>query len=106
MTVRFDKEYLRELYEDGKCNDKKHRYQPEVIKAYTKCIYRIEEALSIESLFQYRSLNYEILKGKKKGLSSVRVNDKYRIEFKVTQSEEVEPVIIICTIFELTNHYK
>jgi len=106
MTVRFDKEYLRELYEDGKCSDKKHRFQPEVIKAYAKCIFRIEEALSIENLYQYHSLNYEVLKGKKKGISSVRVNDKYRIEFKVSQSEEAEPVITICTILELTNHYK
>ena len=28
------------------------------------------------------SLNYEKLKGDKKGLSSVRVNDRYRIEFE------------------------
>lgn len=33
-------------------------------------------------LLRYRSLNYEKLKGDKAGLSSVRVNDQYRIEFK------------------------
>jgi proteic killer suppression protein len=94
------------MYEDGRCSDKKRRYQPEVIKAYAKCIYRIEEALNIEGLYQYRSLKYEVLKGKKKGISSVRVNDKYRIEFKVSQLEEAEPVTTICTILELTNHYE
>jgi len=103
MNIEFDKEYLRELYEEGKSSDKKHRYPPEVIKAYAKCIYRIEEAPAIESLFQYHSLNYEVLKGKKKGISSIRVNEKYRIEFKTSKSDKD---VTICTILELTNHYK
>ena len=28
MIVKFQKEYLSELYYEGKCKDKKHRYQP------------------------------------------------------------------------------
>lgn len=28
MLIEFDKEYLRELFEQGHTNDKKHRYQP------------------------------------------------------------------------------
>ena len=28
MYIEFDKDYLRELYADGKTRDKKHRYQP------------------------------------------------------------------------------
>lgn len=31
MIVTFDKEYLRELYETGK-GDKKHRFQPDIVK--------------------------------------------------------------------------
>lgn len=31
MLVTFDKEYLKELYVSGKCSDKKHRFQPDVI---------------------------------------------------------------------------
>lgn len=30
MFIEFDKDYLRELYEQGRTSDKKHRYQPEV----------------------------------------------------------------------------
>ena len=30
MIVTFDKEYLKELYESGKTNDKKHRFQPDI----------------------------------------------------------------------------
>lgn len=59
----------------------------------------------IESLKRYNSLNYETLKGDKKGISSVRVNTKYRIEFTISDSVE-EPVVIVCNIIELSNHYK
>ena len=36
MYIEFDKDYLRELYEQGYTSDKKHRYQPEVIRGVPK----------------------------------------------------------------------
>ena len=38
MVIEFEKEYLSELYYEGKCNDKKHRFQPQVIRNYVKRI--------------------------------------------------------------------
>ena len=38
MLVTFDKEYLKELYVSGKCSDKKHRFQPQIISGYLKCV--------------------------------------------------------------------
>ena len=38
MVVTFDKEYLKELYEFGKANDKKHRFQPDIVRRYKRCI--------------------------------------------------------------------
>ena len=109
MRVTFEKEYLRELYETGKTADKKHRSQPEIIKAYAKCIYRLEEASAPEDLYKYHSLHFEALKGNRKGLFSVRVNNQYRIEFEVSHimshEEIVEVKIIVCNIIELSNHY-
>ena len=32
MIVKFDKEYLPELYYEGKCSDKRYRYQPDIAK--------------------------------------------------------------------------
>lgn len=32
MVVTFEEKYLQELYETGKSSDKKHRYQPEIVK--------------------------------------------------------------------------
>ena len=34
MEIKFDKDYLRQLYEKGKADDKKHRYQPDIVTRY------------------------------------------------------------------------
>lgn len=107
MLVTFDKEYLEELYLTGKCNDKKHRFQPDVIKRYARCIYRLEEARTEEDLYKMNSLNYEMLQGDKKGISSIRVNDKYRIEFTIMERTDINEFLVrVCNILELSNHYK
>lgn len=105
MVVTFEEKYLSELYETGTTTDKKHRFQSEIARKYRYCIKLLESASSIESLYQVKSLHYEVLKGKKKGISSIRVNIQYRIEFIVTY-ESTEPVITVCNILELSNHYK
>ena len=33
MEINFDKDYLRQLYEEGKTTDKKHRFQPNIVHA-------------------------------------------------------------------------
>ena len=107
MLVTFDKEYLKELYESGKCSDKKHRFQPDVIKRYARCIYRLEEINREEDLYKINSLNYEVLQGDKKGISSIRVTDKYRIEFTISTMPNIDECIVrVCNILELSNHYK
>lgn len=105
MIVTFEHDYLKVLYEDGRCSDKKHRFQPDIIRRYQKAIKFLKGASSIEALWPIRSLQYEVLSGDKAGLSSVRVNDQYRVEFSVTLNEK-EPVLTICNVVELSNHYK
>ncbi len=104
MIVAFEKDYLRELYETGK-SDKKHRFQPDIVKRYKRGIDYLKQVRNIEELFLLPSLHYEVLKGDKAGVSSIRVNDQYRIEFTVEQVSE--PIVVtICNIIELSNHYK
>lgn len=105
MIVTFDKDYLQELYERGKCDDKKHRFQLDIVKRYKKSIDYLKRANKIEELFLLPSLRYEILKGDKAGISSIRVNDQYRIEFTISE-QGTEPIVSICNILELSNHYK
>ena len=50
-------------------------------------------------------LHYEKLVGDKKGISSVKVNDQYRIEF-TEETEDGKQIATICNITELSNHYK
>lgn len=103
MIVIFDQEYLKVLYEQGK-DDKKHRFQPSIIRRYKRCVDYLRQARKIEELFLLPSLRYEVLVGDKADVSSIRVNAQYRIEFTVRQ--QGEPVITICNILELSNHYK
>ncbi|MDR0687359.1 MAG: type II toxin-antitoxin system RelE/ParE family toxin [Prevotellaceae bacterium] len=105
MIVTFEKDYLRDLYEVGRTADKKHRFQPEIVRKYRLCINALKSASGIEAIYRIKSFSYEELKGDKKGISSIRVNLQYRIEFTVSDNG-VEPVATVCNILELSNHYK
>ncbi len=105
MEIKFEKEYLRQLYENGKATNKKYRFQPQIVARYQLRIKMLEQANGIEELYPYKSLHYEVLKGDKAGISSIRVNDQYHIEFTVSVSP-TETSVTICNIIELSNHYK
>lgn len=105
MFIEFDKEYLRELFEDGCTKDKKHRYQPEIIIGYRRCVRYLKQASKIEDLFVIHSLNYETLQGNKTGVSSVRINRKYRLEFTVREVMN-EQIITVCRLMDISNHYR
>ena len=105
MIVTFEKKYLQELYEMGASTDKKCRFQPVIVRKYIDCVNILLSTKSLEALYTVNALHYKVLKGEKKGISSIRVNKQYRIEFTVTQvfSEEI---VTICNILDLSNHYK
>lgn len=105
MFVEFDKEYLRELFEQGRTSDKQHRYQPEVVRGYQKVVASLKRAINVEMLYRLNSLNYEVLKGDKKGISSVRINRQYRLEFTVREVVN-EQIITVCRLLDISNHYK
>jgi len=106
MEINFKQEYLRQLYEDGKAKNKKYSFPKTIIKNYNKAIDKLKAAKSTEDLYVINSLKYKKLIGDKKGLESVRVDQKYRIEF-ISSIEGEEPnLITICSIVELSNHYK
>lgn len=105
MIVIFEEEYLRELYEKGQASDKKHRFQPQIVKKYTRVVDLMMEVPNVLELARYGGLHYEHLHGDKEGLSSVRVNKQYRIEFReVLQEEKI--IAEVVNILELSNHYE
>lgn len=102
MEIKFEKDYLRELFYNGEASDKKHRYQPQIVRKYVRVVNILDSVDKPTDLFRFKALHYEKLIGDKAGLESVRVNDQYRIEFKTSEEGE----ITICNITELSNHYK
>ena len=105
MEIVFEKKYLSDLYYNGETTDKKYRFQPEIITRYKLRIEALESATCVEDLLRVHSFHYEVLRGNKKGISSIRVNNRYRIEF-TTSKVESETIVTICNILELSNHYK
>lgn len=105
MIIEYSKAYLRDLYEEGQCKDKLHRYQPNVIKKYQKRVDTLMAATRKEDLFPLKSLGFEALRGEKEGLFSVKVDMQYRLEFSLKE-ECGKAVLTICTLQELSNHYK
>lgn len=103
MEIRFNETYLKVLYCEAKC-DKKHRFQPQIIRKYIRIVDLMKSEKDILGLAKYNSLRYEKLVGDKQGLSSVRVNDQYRIEFE-EYTKDGETIATICNITDLSNHY-
>jgi proteic killer suppression protein len=106
MKIEFGKAYLFELYDTGKTTDKKHRFQPQVVNGYIKCVRVLNKIIRIEDLYLIKSLKYERLKGDKKGLSSLRINDQYRLEFREVVNPDNKIEVEICSLIDITNHYK
>ena len=105
MIVTFEQTYLQELFTEGKTSDKHHRFQPEIVSKYVKVVNLMKQLENVLGLAKYGSMHYEKLHGDKEGTSSVRVNDKYRIEF-TEGAEAGKQIATICNITELSNHYK
>jgi toxin HigB-1 len=106
MIIEFEKVYLEELYCHGKAKNKKYRFPPTVIKQYKNTIDKLRVANRIEDLYLIKSLNYEKKKGDLKGIEAVWVNKQYRIEFRSSIEGEEPNVITICSILDLSTHYK
>lgn len=102
MNVEFERKYLAELYAKRKTDDKKHRFQPQIINGYLKCVKALLNASKMEELYQYRSLNYEKLIGGKKELSSLRINDQYKLEFREITNANNQTTVEICSLVDIT----
>lgn len=103
MIVKFENDYLENLY-TGEQLKGKPKYNDSVIRKFKKVILILKNVESSVELAEFRGLNFEALKGKKKGLYSVRVDIAYRLEFKL--ENDIIQLTEIAIIEELSNHYK
>ena len=85
--------------------DKRYRRLPaQVVKGYQKAVNYMKAANRIEDLFRLKGLNYEALKGDRKGQESVRCNGAWRLIFR---SSPLDGSIVITEIelLEISHHY-
>ncbi len=103
MTVHFNNSYLEQLYA-GEMPKGKPRYSSQVIDKFIKRVDTLKNISNAEELFKLRSLGFKRLKGDKKHLYSIRINDQYRIEIEL--DNEVLKLAEIVFIEELSKHYE
>ena len=85
MQVSFADEYWQQLYV-GRAPGKP-KFSASVIRQYQKTIRALSQAESTDQLRQFRSLNFEALRGNLQGYHSVRVNRQYRIILTVVKDK-------------------
>lgn len=103
MLVKFNNHYLESLYEGNPVKGKP-RYSQQVIKKFIQKINILKNVENSANLNQFRGLNFEELKGDKKGVYSIRVDLSYRLEFLLENNIIMLTEIVI--IEDLTNHYQ
>lgn len=103
MKVEFNTEYLAGLYETPLEEIKgKQPFGREIIKQYKKKVQLLISITKLEQLRQFRGLNFEYLKGDRKGECSIRLNDQYRLLFSIKSDNSIEVILIN----EISKHYE
>ena len=103
MLIKFENEYLEKLFK-GEPLKGKPKYSDIVVVKFKKCVLILKNIENSVELSKFRGLNFEALKGNKKGIYSIRVDYGYRLEFKLANDIiELKEIVII---EELSKHYK
>ena len=103
MVVYFDTAELQELYETPLMGIRGKRKIPqEVIKQYKKRIQLLIAIQKLEELRPFKGLNFEFLKGDRKGQCSLRLNDQYRLIITPLDENKVQVLLIN----EISKHYE
>ncbi len=103
MQIRFNDEYLEKIYLNQKVKGKPI-YSEQVILQFKKTVLKIKYAENTVELRQQSGLHFEALKGNKKGLYSVRVNQQYRLELRI--ENDIITLVEIILIEHLSKHYE
>jgi toxin HigB-1 len=103
MLVIIENDYLKKLYEGSRVKGKPE-YNEEIIRGFKKCILKLKNVKDSKDLGNLKSLHFEKLSGNLKGKYSVRINDSYRVIFRLEKDGKNERIEIIL-IEDLSNHY-
>ena len=102
MIVHFKTEELKSLFETPLDEIRGKRKIPtEVIKKYKQRILTLFETTRLDELRGHRGLNFEFLKGERKGQCSIRLKDQYRLILTPMDEQRIQVVLIN----EISKHY-
>ncbi len=93
MRFEFEDDDLRRLYEETEFV--LPRIGPDVTKAFRKKMGLIASAASESDLRSYRALRLEKLKGGRAGQHSIRLNDQWRLTFRIETDAEARLLVIV-----------
>jgi proteic killer suppression protein len=103
MRVIIEDDYLANLYINGKTIGKP-KFNRDIELGFIKRVIQIEQAVNTNTLRALKSLHFEKLSGKLSDKYSIRINDGFRIIFRIEKDGDNLRVEIIY-IEELSNHY-
>lgn len=106
MEIKFQKEYLADLYQGNTKPYKEYKSNPQLVKQFIKTINTLKSVTRIEQLYQLKSLHYEKKIGNLNGVSAVYVNKQYRILFNEVSSNTDDLKIDVLEIEDLSKHYE
>lgn len=92
MEVIFDNKLLEKI-ETEKASDTKLPFN--VIKSARRKLTLLRSAPDERTLRNWKSLHYEKLKGDKKNLKSIRLNDQWRIIFQLVKEGNFPKIIVL-----------
>lgn len=104
MQIIFKNQLLLDLYTGRKVNN--FKIQKVIIKKFIIVINELSAIKEIDELKKHIGLNYKKLKGDMKGVSSVRLNRKFRLLFNELSLDSEQSKIEVLEILEISNHYE
>lgn len=103
MEVRFKDHKLEKLFLTPLSELKgKQPFFVDVIKQFKKKIPILIAISRLEELRALKGLNFEYLKGDRKGECSIRLNDQYRLIFEQISENEIKVILVN----EISKHYE
>jgi len=104
MLIKIEDHFLGEVANLNKVPGKSP-YPDEVIKAFKRRLFQIQQVPSTADLRKIGSLHFEKLKEPKYlGKYSIRLNKSYRMIFRIENYDGDARIEIIC-VEEINNHY-
>ncbi|WP_428330380.1 type II toxin-antitoxin system RelE/ParE family toxin [Mucilaginibacter sp.] len=103
MNVIIEGDYLKDLYAGVEVKGKP-KFGEDIIRGFRKKVALMKNASNSNDLRNLKSLHFEKLSGNLNGKYSVRINNAYRIIFRMEPDGNNVRVEIIF-IEDLSNHY-